>query len=174
MKQIPLLSLLILLLVACGPTSTSVDTTLDETWNVVISESIRNNFDIESVELTENEKDAGVDVVYELKQNNVTKGFILQATVDGSGGNNSNIFRLGLLNNQFTGFQSVSHREHNGIGTVIIQTMVAQLAGKTATYDTALQIMINANATLTGNTSQETIDGMLPAIEAMVLRYLSI
>jgi Na+-translocating ferredoxin:NAD+ oxidoreductase RnfG subunit len=174
MKQIPLLSLLILLLVACGPTSTSVDTTLDETWNVVISESIRNNFDIESVELTENEKDAGVDVVYELKQNNVTKGFIFQATVDGSGGNNSNIFRLGLLNNQFTGFQSVSHREHNGIGTVIIQTMVAQLAGKTATYDTALQIMINANATLTGNTSQETIDGMLPAIEAMVLRYLSI
>jgi hypothetical protein len=68
----------------------------------------------------------------------------------------------------------VSHQEHGGIGTVIIQALVAQLAGTTATYDAALQIMVNANATLTSFTSQETIDGILPAIEAMVLRYSSI
>jgi hypothetical protein len=94
--------------------------------------------------------------------------------VDGRGAYNSNVFRLGLLNNQFTGFQSVSHKEHDGIGTVIIQALVAQLAGTTATYDAALQIMVNANATLTSFTSQETIDGIRPAIEAMVLRYSSI
>jgi hypothetical protein len=151
-----------------------VDITLDETWNVVISESIRNTFDIASVDLSEDEEDVGIDVVYELKQNNVTQGFAFQATVDGRGGYNSNIFRLGLLNNQFTGFQSVSHKEHNGIGTVIIQALVTQLAGTTATYDAALQIMVNANATLTSFTSQETIDGIRPAIEAMFLRYSSI
>jgi hypothetical protein len=174
MKQIPLLSLLVLTLTACGATPTPVDITLDETWNVVISESIRSTFDIASIDLTEDEEDVGVDVIYELKQNNETQGFAFQATVDGRGGYNSNIFRLGLLNNQFTGFQSVSHKEHDGIGTVIIQALVAQLAGTTATYDAALQIMVNANATLTSFTSQETIDGIRPSIEAMVLRYSSI
>jgi hypothetical protein len=64
MKQIPLLSLLVLLLTACGSTPTPVDITLDETWNVVISESIRNTFDIGSVDLSEDEEDVGIDVVY--------------------------------------------------------------------------------------------------------------
>jgi hypothetical protein len=174
MKQLPLLSLLVLVLGACGATPTPVDTTLDESWNVVISESVRNTFDIESVDLSEDENDVGIDVVFELKQLNVTKGFLFQATVDGRGGNNSNRFRLGLVNNEFTGFQSVTHKEHNGIGTVIIQALAARLAGTTATYDAALQIMVSANATLTSFTSQETIDGIRPAIEAMVERYLSI
>jgi hypothetical protein len=174
MKKIPLLSLLVLVLGACGASPLPVDTTLDETWNVVMSESIRNTFDIELVEVTVDEKEVGIEVVFELKQSSVTKGFLFQATVDGRGGNKSNRFRLGLVNNEFTGFQSVTHKEHNGIGTVIIQALVTQLAGTTATYDAALQIMVNANATLTSFTSQETIDGIRPAIEAMVLRYSSI
>jgi hypothetical protein len=78
-----------------------------------------------------------------------------------------------LVNNQFTGFQSVAHREHGGIGAVIIQALVNQLAGKDASYDLALQIMINANNALTGNTAQITIDGIRPALQAIVTHYLS-
>jgi hypothetical protein len=174
MKHLPLLSLVVLALSACGTTPLPVDTTLDESWNVVISESIRSSFDIESVEVNESEQEVGIDVVYELKQLNESKGFLFQATVDGRGGKRSNTFRLGLVNNEFTGYQSVTHKEHSGIGTVIIQALVVRLAGTTATYDAALQIMISANATLTSITSQETIDGIRPAIEAMVDRYLAL
>ena len=107
------------------------------------------------------------------RQDGSLYGYAYEALVDGNGGGKSNRFRLGLVNNQFAGFQSVSHKEHGTIGTVIIQALVNQLAGKDATFDTALQIMMNANATLTGNTASITLDGFRPALQAIVTHYLS-
>jgi hypothetical protein len=51
--------------------------------------------------------------------------------------------------------------------------LVNQLAGKDATYDTALQIMVTANATIAGDTAQVTINGIGPALQAIVTHYLS-
>jgi len=172
MKQIPLLSLLVLLLSACGSTSTPVDTTMDETWNVVISESIRNTFEIESVEITADEIEVGIDVIYELKQLNITKGFLFQATVDGNGGNDSVVFRLSVFDNQFRGFSILSHLEHNNFGVKQFNALNANLVGTSATFSEVVAILQRANAGRTG--SSETYDGIMPAIEAMVERYLSI
>jgi hypothetical protein len=100
-------------------------------------------------------------------------GYAYEALVDGNGGSKTNRFRIGLVNDQFAGFQSVSHREHSGIGTVIIQALATRLAGTAGTYSAALQIMINANANLTGFTASITVDGIRPALEAIVTHYLS-
>jgi hypothetical protein len=172
MKQIPLLSLLVLTLTACGSTPTPVDITLDETWNVVISESIRNTFDIASVDLTEDEDDVGVDVIYELKQNNETQGFVFQATVDGDGGNDSVIFRLSMFDNEFKGFLVVEEREHTHFGDKQLNALSANLVGTQVSFSEVVAILQRANAGRTGITV--TYDGLVPAIEAMVERYLSI
>jgi hypothetical protein len=172
MKQIPLLSLLVLVLSACGSTPIPVDTTLDESWNVVISESVRNTFDIDSVEVSEDENDVGIDVVFELKQLNQTKGFLFQATVDGSGGNDSVVFRLSVFENQFRGFSILSHREHTNFGIKQFNALNAQLVGTQASFSEVVAILQRANAGRTGIT--DTYDGLMPAIEAMVERYLSI
>jgi hypothetical protein len=172
MKQLPSLSLLVLVLGACGVTPTSVNTTLDESWNVVISESVRNTFDIASVDLTEDEEDVGIDVVYELKQLDVIKGFAFQATVDGDFGNDSVVFRLSVFDNQFKGFSILSHREHTNFGVKQFNALNANLVGTSVTFSEVVAILQRANAGRSGIT--ETYDGLMPAIEAMVERYLSI
>jgi hypothetical protein len=172
MKQIPLLSLLVLALSACGATPTPVDITLDETWNVVISESIRSTFDIASVDLTDNEEDVGIDVVYELKQNNVTQGYAFQATVDGISGNDSVVFRLSVFDNEFKGFLILSHDEHTNFGVRQFNALNANLVSTQVRFSEVVAILQRANAGRTG--SSETYDGIMPAIEAMVERYLSI
>jgi hypothetical protein len=170
MKQLPLLSLLVLALSACGATPTPVDTTLDETWNVVISESVRNTFDIESVEVSEDENDVGIDVVYELKQLNETKGFLFQATVDGING--KVVFRLSVFDSQFKGFSILSHREHDNFGVKQFNALNANLVGTQVRFSEVVAILQRANA---GRTNiSVTYDGLMPAIEAMVERYLSI
>jgi hypothetical protein len=100
-------------------------------------------------------------------------GYAYEALVDGNGGDQTNRFRVGLVNNQFAGFQSVSHQEHGGIGTVIIQALVNRLPGTTATFAAALQIMLTANSTLTGFTASVTLVGIRPSLEAIVTHYLS-
>jgi hypothetical protein len=172
MKQIPLLSLLVLILGACGTTPSSIDTTLDESWNVVISESIRNTFEIDSVAITEDEETVGIDVVYELKQNNVAKGFAFQATVNGDGGNDSVIFRLSMFDNEFKGFLVVEEREHTNFGDKQLNALSANLVGTQVSFSEVVAILQRANAGRTGITV--TYDGLMPAIEAMVERYLSI
>ena len=172
MKQLPLLSLLVLVLGACSATPTPVDTTLDDSWNVVISESVRSTFDIESVDVSEDENDVGIDVVYELKQLNITKGFLFQATVDGNGGNDSVVFRLSVFDNQFRGFKILSHLEHDNFGVKQFNALNANLVGTSVTFSEVVAILQRANATRTNIT--ETYDGLMPAIEAMVERYLSI
>ena len=126
----------------------------------------------ETLPTTLSSKDVVV-VLRVYRQDGTLYGYAYEALVDGNGGDNTNRFRVGLVNNQFSGFQSVNHREHAGIGIVIIQALAARLAGTPATFDAALQIMLNANATLTGFTASITVDGIRPALEAIVTHYLS-
>jgi hypothetical protein len=128
-----------------------------------ITETLPNNLSSNNV--------VNVNAVYRLDGS--LYGYAYEALVDGNGGDKTNRFRVGLVNNQFSGFQSVSHKEHAGIGIVIIQALADRLAGSPATFDAALQIMVNANATLTGFTAQITVDGIRPALQAIVTHYLS-
>jgi len=100
-------------------------------------------------------------------------GFVYEALVDGNGGTNSNRFRVGLANSTYLGFDSVSHKEHSGFGLVIINALKNSLDGQAAVYLNALQIMINANDTLTGKTASETINPLADALEAITSHYLS-
>lgn len=96
-------------------------------------------------------------------------GMAYEALVDGNGGPNSVRFRLGFVDGKFATLTMVSHREHGGFGLKIIQALLIQLPDKPATMATVDTILINANANRTGIT--ETYDGMIPAIEAMVIHY---
>jgi hypothetical protein len=117
---------------------------------------------------------ANVVTVHTVYRNDGTLyGVAYEALVNGSGGVKSNRFRVGLTGNLFAGFQTVFHREHTGIGTVIIDALVNQLAGTDASSDDVLAIMIAANATLTGRTSIITVNGINTAIEAIVTHYSS-
>lgn len=96
-------------------------------------------------------------------------GTAYEALVDGNGGPNSVRFRIGFVDGKFAALTMVSHREHGGFGLKIIQALLIQLPNKPATMNTVVTILINANANRTGIT--ETYDGMIPAIEAMVIHY---
>ena len=163
---------MLFILSACGSTSTPVDITLDESWNVVITEAQRSTFDISSIDLTEEETSVGVDVVYELRQNNVIQGFAFQATVDGDSGKDSVVFRLSIFENQFKGFSVISHREHTAFGVKQFNALNASLVGTQVSFSEVVAILQRANAGRTGIT--ETYDGFMPAIEVMVDRYLAI
>jgi hypothetical protein len=154
--------------------SSSPSTPLANIWLAAMGNINANEFYGVTETLPNTLSSADVVTVHAVYRNNGTLyGYAYEALVDGDGGNKSNRFRLGLVNNKFTGFQSVDHDEHTTFGRVIIQALVNQLAGKDATYDAALQIMVTANATLVGKTSQVTIDGIGPALQAIVTHYLS-
>lgn len=98
-------------------------------------------------------------------------GYAYEAQVDGNAGPKSIRFRVGIANNRFVGFTMVSHREHSGFGVKIIQALTNGLTNQLATRDALLSVLINANASRTG--ISETYDGMVPALEAILLHYSS-
>lgn len=147
---------------------------LANTWKLAMGNINTNQFYGITETLPSTLSSANVVTVHTVYRNDGTLyGYAYEALVNGSGGVKSNRFRVGLTGSLFAGFESVFHREHSGIGTVIIQALLNQLAGKDATFDAALQIMLNANATLTGRTATITVNGFKTALEAIVAHYLS-
>ena len=110
-------------------------------------------------------------VIAVYRQDQTLYGYAFEARVDGNAGPNSIRFRIGLKANTYAAFVNVSNSEHTGFGRSIITALVNQLAGKPATYQEALQIMLTANASASSST--ETLNGLRPAIEALTLHYLS-
>jgi hypothetical protein len=99
-------------------------------------------------------------------------GYGYEAKVDGNGGARSNRFRVGLANGFYTGFQSLFNREHDGIGSVIMEALENELSGLDASYLLALGVMLDANATLTGLTASITLNGIAGALEVITSHYL--
>jgi hypothetical protein len=99
-------------------------------------------------------------------------GYGYEAKVDGNGGARSNRFRVGLANGIYTGFQSLFNREHDGIGSVIMEALENELSGLDASYLLALGVMLDANATLTGLTASITLNGIAGALENITSHYL--
>jgi hypothetical protein len=110
-------------------------------------------------------------VIAVYRQDQTLYGYAYEARVDGNAGPNSIRFRIGIKASTYAAFINVSNSEHTGFGRAIITALVNQLAGKPATYQEALQIMLTANASASSST--ETLNGLRPAIEALTLHYLS-
>lgn len=159
-----------LIMVACGTPSTSVVTSMDNTWDVVFPNTNREAFQFTSLSLTQAEQDVGIDVVYAISENINTIGYAFQATVDGDGGVDSVVFRLTILEQAFLGFSVISHREHTNFGVKQLNALTAQLPGTTVDFALVVAILVNANAGRTGISA--TYDGLMPAIEQMTLRSL--
>lgn len=151
-------------------TSSSENQTLNSIWSTPMGGiSTSGHY---QVNLTLNQALTEVDVrlavaVYD--NTNAYIGTAYEAVVDGNAGSNTIRFRVGFVDGKFAGMVMVSHQEHAGFGVIIINALRNQLPGQPANMDAVQAILIGANATRTGKS--ETYDGMIPAIEAMVLHY---
>jgi hypothetical protein len=152
--------------------SISTAQTLDPIWAAAMGGIVATNFygvvenlpnSLSSVKITH--------VVAVYSQDQTLYGYAYEGRVDGNGGPNSIRFRVGLKANTYAAFVNVSNSEHTGFGRVIITALVNQLAGKPASYQQALQIMLTANASASAST--ETLNGLRPALEAITLHYLA-
>ncbi len=155
-------------------TATSAIVTLNSKWSIAMGGATLTQFYSVSENLTQNLTSTKViEVQRVFNLDGSFYGYVYEALVDGNGGRNSNRFRVGLANSIYLGFESDSHREHNGFGVVIINALKNSLAGQPAVYLNAWQIMINANDTLVGKTASETINPLADALESITDHYLS-
>ena len=99
------------------------------------------------------------------KENATFYGYAYEANVSGNGGKIR--FQIAIVNDTFEAFKAISHYEHTSFGVKIINAFNFNLPGQPATLEAAVAVLIDANAGRSG--ISETYDGMLPAIEAMVL-----
>lgn len=92
-------------------------------------------------------------------------GYAYEANVSGNGGRIR--FQIAIVEGAFAAFKAVSHNEHLSFGVKIINAFNFNLPGEPATLEAAIAVLIAANTGRSG--ISETYDGMIPAIEAMVL-----
>jgi len=153
--------------------TSSLGLTLNQDWVLVMGNLNPINFyEIEET-LPANLSTEDVTNVYAIyHQDGTLFGYGYEAKVDGNGGARSNRFRVGLANGIYTGFQSLFNREHNGIGSVIMEALENELSGLDASYLLALGVMLDANATLTGLTASITLNGIAGALENITSHYL--
>ncbi len=111
-----------------------------------------------------------INFIYQLGTNEFY-GVGYEALVNGINGTIR--FRIGMQENLFTGFECLNsdHDEHTSFGVKIINALRNNLAGKEATFANALAAL--AQATVTRSGQSRTYDGIMPAIEVMVLHYSS-
>jgi hypothetical protein len=102
--------------------------------------------------------------IYEQNTNDVY-GFAYEANVNGNGGLIR--FRISIVDDLFAAFLTVRHNEHGDFGLLIINVFKTQLVGQPATFEAAVNLLLASSINRSG--ISETYDGMLPAIEAMVL-----
>jgi hypothetical protein len=175
MKQMLFLKLVsFFFLVGCATphASHSMPTGLDDTWSGLFLEQSKDDFTYGPLMPSSEESEVGITTIFSLTQANSIVGFAFQATVDGNGGRQSVTFRLTIYENKFQGFQVTNHREHNGFGVKQINALTNQLPGTNASFNDVNELLIQANAGRTG--ISETYDGMMPVIELMTERYLSL
>mgnify|MGYP003335996417 CR=1 FL=1 len=76
-------------------------------------------------------------------------------------------FRLVVTANEITHFSVLQHQEHAGFGVILIEALKTNIIGlspQLSAIETVLQTTAVPNTSLT-----ETYDGMMPAIDAMLL-----
>lgn len=173
MKRIPpILLVTFVLLVGCGAPSSSITTDLDDSWSTLFPNESISVLTLNGVSPSTEETNVGITAIYEIKKIDNFLGFAFQATVDGDAGRDTVTFRLTIYDSRYQGFQIVYHREHTAFGVKQFNALSSNLPGTIVAFDQVISILNNANAGRSG--ISETYDGIMPAIEAMTLRYLAV
>ncbi len=172
MLSIKLISFLFLIGCASTPSSQTTPTSLDNSWSGLFLEQSLDAFIYETVTPTSEETGVGISTIFSLSQSDLLVGYAYQATVDGNGGRDSVTFRLTIYGNKYQGFDVVDHREHNAFGVKQFNALTNALPGTEVDFDLVKTILIEANAGRSG--ISETYDGIMPAIERMTEKYLSL
>lgn len=111
-----------------------------------------------------------IDMVHiQTIEDNSLVGFSFESRVRGSGGNFT--FRIGILNQKFGGFQTVSESEHGPFGDRVFSALRAGLAGKDATYENVLLTYVQQSLNINTAEVTETLENMMPSIAAMLDYY---
>jgi hypothetical protein len=162
MKPITQLGVALLLLSACTPAATPTD------WHTFFEVDAATHT-IEELELTESLNSTDVTIAVRLEEGTSFLGMGYEASVRGNHASVRIRFRLGIQANVITHFDVISHQEHTGFGVILIralETNIIGLASQLSAIENALSTTSVPNTALT-----ETYDGMMPAIESMLLHY---
>jgi hypothetical protein len=143
--------------------------TLNSKWSRALGNIDETLYYGEPVALTSGLSNSGViEVVSVYQLDNATfYGYVFESLVSGNGGLIR--FRVGIRLDLFTGFHVVSDSEHTNFGRLILNSLANNLAGKDATYEAALNVLIQASLSRSGLT--QTFDGVMPAIDAIADFY---
>jgi hypothetical protein len=162
MKHITHLGIALLVLSACAPTATPTD------WHTFFDVDAATHT-VEELELTDSLSATDVTVAVRLEEGSSFLGLGYEASVRGNHASVRIRFRLGIQASVITHFDVISHQEHTGFGVILIralETNIVGLASQLTAIENALSTTSVPNTALT-----ETYDGMMPAIEAMLLHY---
>jgi hypothetical protein len=162
MKHMINLGFAVLLLSACAPAATPTD------WHTFFDVDAATHT-IEELELTESLDATDVTAAVRLEEGTSFLGIGYEASVRGNHASVRIRFRLGIQANVITHFDVISHQEHTGFGVILIRALennVVGLPSQFSSIETSLATTSVPNTALT-----ETYDGMMPAIEAMLLHY---
>ena len=156
MKKIVLFFTFIFLL-GCTPSTPSA-------WNDFLNLP---QHEILLLEVPENLNKVGIEeIVFATEENTITH-YGYEASVRGNHATVRIRFRLVITANEITHFFVLQHQEHAGFGVILIEALETKIIGlspQLSAIENVLQTTAVPNTALT-----ETYDGMMPAIDAMLL-----
>lgn len=154
-KIIPLLAFIFLL--GCTPNSSSP-------WSDFLDLP---QHEILLLEVPDNLNRVGVEEIVFAAEGNTITHYGYEASVRGNHATVRIRFRLVVTANEITHFSVLQHQEHAGFGVILIEALETNIIGlspQLSAIETVLQTTAVPNTSLT-----ETYDGMMPAIDAMLL-----
>lgn len=158
-KIIPFLTFFLLL--GCTPNSPSP-------WNEFLNLP---QHEILLLEVPENLHRVGIEEIVMAAEDNTITHYGYEASVRGNHATVKIRFRLALTANEITHFSVLQHQEHAGFGVILIEALETHIIGLPpllSALETVLQTTAVPNTALT-----ETYEGMMPAIDAMLLHAVT-
>jgi hypothetical protein len=147
-----------LFLVSCTPPTSS------NTWNEFFSLT---NETVTSLQVTSELDRVDVTEVVEITSEGQQTLLGYEASVKGNHASVRIRFRLGVSPTSITHFDVLSHQEHAGFGVVLIQALSSSIVGLEPSLS-ALELALQTTA-VPSTALTETYEGMMPAIDAMLL-----
>lgn len=161
-KQILIPLSFFITLVSCTPTTTVSD------WHTFFAVDAATHT-VEELALTESLNATDVTAAVRLEESSTFLGVGYEASVRGNHASVRIRFRLGIQANVITHFDVMSHQEHTGFGVILIRALETNIIGLASQLNAIENALSTTSVPSTALT--ETYDGMMPAIESMLLHY---
>jgi hypothetical protein len=119
------------------------------------------------LEVPDNLNRVGIEEIIFAAEGNTITHYGYEASVHGNHASVRIRFRLVVTSNEISHFSVLQHQEHAGFGVILINALEANIVGlspQLSAIENILQTTAVPNTALT-----ETYDGMIPAIDAMLL-----